>query len=576
MSILTRRRVEAIEAVQDWLAGQPWTVTALTAHDLLAVGAPQGTVGWQIAGPTAEPFKLTVDREFPYSLPRIYPTSLASAPHVNGAGNLCIASDDARADTNNPAAVVAECVATAINLINENVEGLHEHDFIDDFRPYWIRSSTNKVAAWSLLDEKQRAPRLIKVYLGTNLEVLGEADGSLERWLENLRGREARKLVDGVYVWIDQLPKPADYPETVSDVRRLFAPGQKIIDDLLKRQVSPLLVVFRGPSGAGTAGGVVRLTPAIKTKRPRAARGARGFRSAASQPVELIACQWRASRVQETHVNAASTRLPQGLSSLRDKRVVVIGCGSLGAGVARFLLKSGVGRFLLIDPDDVRWENIGRHELGAQSITGNKANALATDMRRNFPQVVEVLSAGESWTDYLARVGEAAFDEYDLVISATGDWNAETALSDFQRASGAKWPVLYAWAEREAMAAHALVLNSHGPCLRCGFDSLGALVRPITGWARDNVADGCGAPMSPYGAIDIAQSQLLASKMAVDVLLQRLATPRYRVWLAPTTDLLAAGGHWHTRWKNSFGEPGDGGFQKFAEWPQKPGCGGCG
>jgi hypothetical protein len=49
----------------------------------------------------------------------------------------------------------------------------------------------------------------------------------------------------------------------------------------------------------------------------------------------------------------------------RGAKIAIIGCGSIGAAVAMLLAQSGIGSFVLIDPERLAWANIGRHPLGA-------------------------------------------------------------------------------------------------------------------------------------------------------------------------------------------------------------------
>lgn len=51
-------------------------------------------------------------------------------------------------------------------------------------------------------------------------------------------------------------------------------------------------------------------------------------------------------------------------SIMRDKNVIILGCGSVGSLVAVQLAKSGVGNFLLVDNDIVEYHNLCRHQCG--------------------------------------------------------------------------------------------------------------------------------------------------------------------------------------------------------------------
>jgi molybdopterin/thiamine biosynthesis adenylyltransferase len=193
-------------------------------------------------------------------------------------------------------------------------------------------------------------------------------------------------------------------------------------------------------------------------------------------------------------------------AALSDKRVAVLGCGSLGAGVAKLLLQSGVGNLLLIDPDKLEFMNISRHELGADSEGRNKAIALAERFRQMFPHAREVRGEPFPWQELLRRDPDA-FKRCDLILSLTGNWNAESALNDLQRSETdqLRCTIVYGWLEEQACAAHALAIAPQGACLRCGFGPTGTIDVPATICPPNERFD-CGAATSVYGAIGWCQS----------------------------------------------------------------------
>ena len=61
---------------------------------------------------------------------------------------------------------------------------------------------------------------------------------------------------------------------------------------------------------------------------------------------------------------------------MQNKRAVILGCGSVGSLVAMELARSGVGHFLLADPDTLEYHNICRHQCGIEDVGDLKINAL--------------------------------------------------------------------------------------------------------------------------------------------------------------------------------------------------------
>lgn len=69
------------------------------------------------------------------------------------------------------------------------------------------------------------------------------------------------------------------------------------------------------------------------------------------------------------------------------KKAVILGCGSVGSLVAMELARSGVGSFLLADPDIVEYHNICRHQCGIEDVGDLKINALERKLLNINPSV---------------------------------------------------------------------------------------------------------------------------------------------------------------------------------------------
>jgi hypothetical protein len=75
------------------------------------------------------------------------------------------------------------------------------------------------------------------------------------------------------------------------------------------------------------------------------------------------------------------------LDALRDKRVLVVGVGSLGSVVASSLAGYGVGSLDLLDPDRLLWHNTVRHVLGDEHVGRFKVDALAQHLTARWPDL---------------------------------------------------------------------------------------------------------------------------------------------------------------------------------------------
>lgn len=74
------------------------------------------------------------------------------------------------------------------------------------------------------------------------------------------------------------------------------------------------------------------------------------------------------------------------MAKLRDSYVVVVGCGGVGSWCATMLLRSGVGRLLLIDFDLTTLSSLNRHACATLEDVGRpKAIAMQNYFKKVAP-----------------------------------------------------------------------------------------------------------------------------------------------------------------------------------------------
>lgn len=117
-------------------------------------------------------------------------------------------------------------------------------------------------------------------------------------------------------------------------------------------------------------------------------------------------------------------RLPQHYTKLNDKKVGIVGCGSLGSKIATSLARSGIFNFVLVDDDILKPGNLVRHDLDAISLGAHKVDALEARLKSVSPHVNvnvrRVILGGQE----AAGTTESVLTELsacDLLIDATAD-----------------------------------------------------------------------------------------------------------------------------------------------------------
>jgi hypothetical protein len=155
------------------------------------------------------------------------------------------------------------------------------------------------------------------------------------------------------------------------------------------------------------------------------------------------------------------------MNSLAEKRILLIGCGTVGGFLAQQLGQSGAGaaggRLTLADNDTLNGANLGRHLLGAPYLDRNKAEACADFLKEQLPHL-DIATIPRS---ILANLDALA--RYDLVIDATGDESLSIAINELAVSKRPNFPpVLFTWLEGNGAAAVAFMTDDAGlACLKC-------------------------------------------------------------------------------------------------------------
>lgn len=200
-----------------------------------------------------------------------------------------------------------------------------------------------------------------------------------------------------------------------------------------------------------------------------------------------------------------------GMKTLEHKKIVVVGCGTIGGYLADMLVKAGAGagegELELVDSDILSAANLGRHRLGFPSIGHNKADALRDELSRSMPDA-RIRSLPMD-------VRKANLSRADLIIDATG----EQTVSDYLASRHTGTTQLNVWIEGPGVAVRALIRrNAQEACIQC----LTLLVRQgecattVEEMPKVYAGQGCESEYVPFPASVSMQAACLASEMVMD------------------------------------------------------------
>ncbi len=231
--------------------------------------------------------------------------------------------------------------------------------------------------------------------------------------------------------------------------------------------------------------------------------GARGKRMASLFALPVIPLE--VIRLDEKYM---AERNQPGRKTLAGKRLVLVGCGTIGGYLADLLVKAGAGTcggsLDLVDLDGLKPQNLGRHRLGFSGLFNNKAVVLKREL--------DTLAPGANIAATPQDVREIELDAFDLLIDATGEESLGHWLARRYRHAA----LLTVWIEGPGTAVRGLMrTNEKGGCFRCLCDANRAgLLTVVEGEIPKLLAgDGCEGLYVPFPATVSLQAAALGAEM---------------------------------------------------------------
>lgn len=257
-----------------------------------------------------------------------------------------------------------------------------------------------------------------------------------------------------------------------------------------------------------------------------------------------------------------------------DCSVLIVGCGSVGSTAAESLARSGVGQFVLVDPDRVAYENLSRAAYGYRDVRRKKVKALARRLRRINPRIKVKRYASDLHGLGEERLLEVLGDT-DVVLCSADDPDAVLELNHFAYARGI--PAIYVGIYRRAHGGEVVAaLPGVTRCYRCAVPTRGrSEVEPAFnyGTGRLNAEPALGTDIlhittaGVKAAIAVLASKANPESPQTQWLLDALDDPEaprsYLVmstvadyWFLPEVfDDTAAQGPYQAIWMNPAGDP---------------------
>lgn len=510
----------AAAVVEAWLDGVGATyVTRSRSQD-----SRRGAASWEFELEHAvlgcRRARLSIPKDFPATPPQVYLDKKLCLllPHIEMDGRFCHDIDSSPNDYERPIGAVVAVLESLQKFWIDSADAqwvtneFHKERlsywlrFCEQFRsmtsvpmPYAVRAQLrplNEVTEGNLCAYFQKSQQLRSDLM---VATLADVDPHI---LATRHGWSVNTLVRGYSLFIPVAENirwtPSDWPKNLHELESFVLQVSNREQSIIRwveaksdGKPHPFLVVL---VQSGVCYGYL-ISPAVvpKLTPPRIIPVA----------IDRVDANWTLSRDHEL----------SALQARRSKRVLLLGCGSLGAPVAELLARSGVGELHLLDKEVFEPENCARHILGASDIDLSKSDALSKRLHQLVPDVnIKAHRAlAADWIHHICKP-----DTYDLVVDCTGESSVRVMLTHYRKLSLGLCPLVHTWVEPFCAATHVVHLP-YG--VDWPSDDPGEKLAAAT-WPEGIQVElpACGAGFHPYGAADVWQSAGFTSERLLGIL----------------------------------------------------------
>lgn len=497
------------QAVADWLdgTGSPYAVRVTTP------GSGRKPFAWHLVDTSTQlggkPAKLVLPLDFPARPAEVHVDRdlCLVLPHVEESGKVCLGSPAKPGDYDSPAHAVADTLRDFEAYLDKCADlAWVKAEFQRERLAYWVRycEAYKRRRGFPAPRAVQAALEPFKCHAEGNLAgySLGKKGERSQLWLATMSGADANALahrhqwakgsLQRGHVLLVEMPEsaewtPQDWPQTLADLEQDVAEWTdhelsvvSWIQGKKDNQPKPFLIILVQGTVAFGFCLAPPLVPVLTTV------------GLVPVVIERVDTNWTLARDHELEF----------IQPRRETRVLLLGCGSLGAPVAELMARASIGNLTLVDMEHFDPENTARHILGLSAVNNSKAIELASRIRREVPDInVKGHHAlASSWLAHCVRQ-----EDFDLIIDCTGESSVRCLLAHLTAEHLAGVSIAHLWMEPFCAAAHLVFLR---PGDRWPEDDPADTLVNVAEWPDDVRVKlpACGAGFHPYGASDVWQA----------------------------------------------------------------------
>lgn len=188
---------------------------------------------------------------------------------------------------------------------------------------------------------------------------------------------------------------------------------------------------------------------------------------------------------------------------LLNKRILIVGAGSLGSYIAAEIVKNGINKLTIYDGDRLEPDNILRWTYGGFGQGLTKPHSIKLFLEFMHPEI-HINAVGKDMDD--ESLGKE-IENHDLIIFTIGSSDKQLRFNNLLRKMKCNIPAIYAWIEAGGEYSHLLKVDYEKKgCFQCLYTSEnGKLINNKVNILKEEQQDGliirngCGGTRAPYG-----------------------------------------------------------------------------
>lgn len=128
----------------------------------------------------------------------------------------------------------------------------------------------------------------------------------------------------------------------------------------------------------------------------------------------------------------------EGQQGLAKSKVLIVGAGALGTGIAETLVRCGVGHIIIVDRDYVEWSNLQRQQLYTESDAEERAPKAVAAQNR-LRQINSEVIVEAHVMDVRVEELEQLVTGIDLIMDGTDNFDTRLIINDISQKHRIPW-----------------------------------------------------------------------------------------------------------------------------------------